>query len=393
VLKIIRHCSTSTLNPPPAGQLLGLATTGVLDVSDSFPLPVNHIFPPHISEDQSRDKDSRDNNTPRRREESFDTAYANAASYTAQVLPRMAELNSDALNGVVGFYTGVRDGVIVGQGGGLVDALVRYQLGSEALQHQNVAAGGKPRTAARLASAGDRRPAGKGVALVYGSCPPPPPTLLSPGRLHPFSNLEKHRRLERKAGHCLSACLPTDRYLHRPPPFRENRCAKVPFLSFRPRDSHVTDPYLPLLHSLADAGLVPGNILREYPVTISRSSLLAALLSTLSTSNVPSYTPLDVPGLGRVGGGAASTTAGGGVGGLTQPLTTLAANFDQAVNVIGNLRYRDRRGKAGQQAAGGQESHVDALKGLAAADGAAKGLSEAAGVGIVRAFGAKAGAE
>jgi translation initiation factor 3 subunit H len=169
VLKIVRHCSTSTLNPPPAGQLLGLATTGILDVSDSFPLPANHIFPPHISEDQQRDKDSRDVNSPRRREEAFDTAYANAVSYTAQVLPRMAELNSDALNGVVGFYTGVRDGVVVGQSGGLVDALIRYQLGSDALQHHHAAPGGKLRTAAKLAAAGDRRPAGKGVALVYGS--------------------------------------------------------------------------------------------------------------------------------------------------------------------------------------------------------------------------------
>jgi translation initiation factor 3 subunit H len=133
-----------------------------------------------------------------------------------------------------------------------------------------------------------------------------------------------------------------------------------------------------LSQSLADASLLPNNILQEYPVTISRSSLLTAFLATLSTSSAPSYSPLDIPGLGK---------------GLEKPLASLSANFDQAVNVIGNLRYRDRRGKTalqGQQQQ--QESYVDVLKGLAAADGAAKGLSEAAGVGVIRAFGARAGA-
>jgi hypothetical protein len=163
VLKIIRHCSTSSLNPPPAGQLLGLATTGVLDISDSFPLPPNHLFPPHISEEQ-RDKESRD--LYRKREDSYETAYANAVSYTAQVLPRMAELNSDATNGVVGFYTGVKDGVVVGQNGALVEALVRYQLGSEGAQQQQAGAG-KLKPGQRFL--GDRRAPGKGVALVYGS--------------------------------------------------------------------------------------------------------------------------------------------------------------------------------------------------------------------------------
>ena len=79
------------------------------------------------------------------------------------------------------------------------------------------------------------------------------------------------------------------------------------------------------------------------------------------------------------------------------------------MNAIGNLRYRDRRG-GGKVSflpfktivlcsnpcdlqATSQDSHLDAIRSLAAADGAAGSLAESAGVTLLRVQGARAATE
>ena len=154
VLKIVRHARQQPSNAQPAGQLLGLDSSGVLDVSDCYPFPPNHIFP------VTEYVDDRDRDHSRTKETSFDTAAANATAYTAQFLPRLAELNADA--NVVGFYATTHDGQTTGHNGSLIEALARYQLGTV-----EAAAAASGKTKAKLAQVEKKGP-GKGVALVYG---------------------------------------------------------------------------------------------------------------------------------------------------------------------------------------------------------------------------------
>jgi translation initiation factor 3 subunit H len=151
-MKIVRHAQqTGPSSSFSAGQLLGLDTAGLLEVSDSYAFPPNHVFP--ISEAS----EERDYNRGRR-EDGFDQAAVNAHNYTAQFLPRLAELNADA--NVVGFYATTSNGQVSGQNGALIEALARYQSGTAS----------EPTTAvAKLrAKAPERKGPGKGIALVYG---------------------------------------------------------------------------------------------------------------------------------------------------------------------------------------------------------------------------------
>lgn len=159
VMKIVRHARQSASAQPSSagssstctGQLLGLDLSGVLNVSDCYGFPANHVLP--VS-DGSDDRDFK------RRDDTFDVAANNAASFTAQYLPRLAECNADA--NVVGFYATTNNGQLVGSNGGLIEALARYQLGPAAAQD---AASTKTRS---RSSASDKRGPGRGVALVYG---------------------------------------------------------------------------------------------------------------------------------------------------------------------------------------------------------------------------------
>lgn len=161
-MKIVRHARQQAAQqtaqsgslPTCAGQLLGIDLQGVLHISDSYGFPPNHIFP-FTDERDDRDRDA----ASRRRDDSYDHAASNAASYTAQILPRLAELNADA--NVVGFYATTSNGQLVGPTGGLVDALARYQLGPTALDSS-------ANLRARARATAEKRGPGRGVALVYG---------------------------------------------------------------------------------------------------------------------------------------------------------------------------------------------------------------------------------
>lgn len=136
--------------------------------------------------------------------------------------------------------------------------------------------------------------------------------------------------------------------------------------------------------SLNENQCIPSKTLKEYPVTITRSSLLTAFLSNLaaptqetaSISNPrqsslpsPTFNPLAIP-----------SVAPGASGSLSLPLQSLLNSFDASLNAIGVLRHKDRRG--GKQ--GGGDSHLEAIKHLSAADGSASALLSATGVSLSR---------
>jgi translation initiation factor 3 subunit H len=153
-MKIVRHAQqVANSGAAAAGQLLGLDTAGLLDVSDCYAFPPNHVFP--VSE-ASEDRDYN-----RRKEDNYEAAAQNALNYTAQFLPRLAEINADA--NVVGFYATTTNGQVSGHNGALIEALARYQIGSTAEPTTTIA---KLR-----AKTAERKGPGKGIALVYGlSC-------------------------------------------------------------------------------------------------------------------------------------------------------------------------------------------------------------------------------
>lgn len=159
-MKIVRHArqqaAQSTSAPPCAGQLLGIDLSGVLHVSESYGFPPNHVFPVADASEERGDREALN----RRKDDSFDHAASNAASFTAQILPRLAELNADA--NVVGFYATTSNGQLVGQNGGLIEALARYQLGPAAAESSS-------NLRARARAVSDKRGPGRGVVLVYGN--------------------------------------------------------------------------------------------------------------------------------------------------------------------------------------------------------------------------------
>ena len=95
---------------------------------------------------------------------------------------------------------------------------------------------------------------------------------------------------------------------------------------------------------LPDSSFVPTNMLRELPVTITRSALLGAFLSSLPSARDNLDTPLlPSPSYDEL---TSASTALGAPGSLTFPLQALNSSFESALNSLGNIRYRDRRQKA-----------------------------------------------
>lgn len=87
--------------------------------------------------------------------------------------------------------------------------------------------------------------------------------------------------------------------------------------------------------SLSENSVVAGNILREYPVTITRSSMLSAFLASLPAEESPAAAEtLALP-----------STATATPGSVSQPLQALLNSFDSSVSALSNLRWTDRRTK------------------------------------------------
>ena len=155
LLKIVRGGS---------GHLLGIDEKGTLLVSDAFALPNGSIFP--AAERAPTDERDRDASF-RRKDDSFDAAFATAHAQASTYLPRIAELGADA--NVVGLFTTTTyaattsaNGQANAPSGALVEALVRYQLGGSV----EGAASGSSAVKPKSTLGRPPRAPGAGVALV-----------------------------------------------------------------------------------------------------------------------------------------------------------------------------------------------------------------------------------
>lgn len=155
LLKIVRGGS---------GHLLGIDEKGTLLVSDAFALPGGSIFPAaERAPTDDRDRDA----SFRRKDDSFDAAFATAHAQASTYLPRLAELGADA--NVVGLFTTTTyaattsaNGQANAPSGALVEALVRYQLGGSV----EGAASGTSAVKPKSTLGRPPRAPGAGVALV-----------------------------------------------------------------------------------------------------------------------------------------------------------------------------------------------------------------------------------
>ncbi|GAA5971112.1 hypothetical protein JCM21900_004568 [Sporobolomyces salmonicolor] len=377
LMKIIKHSREAhTVHPAPpntsnatvtftpaVGQLLGIDSNGTLEISNAFGLPAGTLGG-STSEQQGESR-----------------GVKAATKYSTQLLSRMSDLNADA--SLVGFYTSTNNGQILATGG-FLDALVGAQtsgggIGSGQKTQPAPRPGMGQRPTVQVAS-GEQNKSGKGIALVYDIASATQGAVgLKAYRLSP-AFIEAHR-----AGQFDTA-------------------------------------------GLIEHKLVPSNILEEVPVIIHSNVLLTAFLSTLTTTSptlaAPSFTPLSLP----TPSASSHIPTTSVPAPLTQPLQHLLTALDTHQAHLSTLSFQSRqlardrarlesthpavakrrqeneqRAKEGlpplppteeEVKAGLKEpSRLETMCALAAVEGAAKSLGEATGTGVVRAYGAKAGAE
>ncbi|KAI9604839.1 hypothetical protein H4Q26_002809 [Puccinia striiformis f. sp. tritici PST-130] len=373
VMKIVKHArevALSNASSPASGQLLGIDSAGVLNVSDAFPLPSGSLG----SNAEGEDKQANQKSTAR---------------YTASILPRLSALGADA--NVVGFYCSTVNGQHCATAG-FIETLISMQIGSPPVTNPKTSK--TTATTMRPSASSKIGPGGKGVALVYDLAS------ATEGTVH-----LKAYRLSKE--------------------FIETyKSGKF--------DSQ----------NLANHKLTTSNFLQEIPLTIQSTALLTAFLATLiaptkgtgggdsskvtqgqwgqtsggnSSSKLvdflPSYTPL----------GAASSTCVDSPLSLSESLATTIASIDTHNTALSTLSFqirqlaRDRarldtviskrkldnetRAQQGlpplppsaEEAALKEPSRLESMCALSGVDSAAKKLTEISGLGVVRAYGAKAG--
>ncbi|GAA5982450.1 hypothetical protein JCM11641_006120 [Rhodosporidiobolus odoratus] len=381
LMKIIKHAREAhTVNPAPpntsnatvtftpaVGQLFGVDSNDVLEVSNAFGLPTGTLGGPLGEQDgESRGAKA-------------------AAKYTTQLLSRTADVNADA--SVVGFYTSTNNGQILATGG-FLDALVGAQLSGGGIgsgtKAQAVARPGLGMKQTTQLASGDANKNGAGIALVYDI------TSAAQGSV----GLKAYR---------LSSSF-VEAY----------RAGKFDTAS------------------LIENKLIPSKILEELPVAVHSSALLTAFLSTLTSPAASSSSSISQPTFASLSlptPSASSHIQSAAVPApLTQPLQHLLTALDTHQAHLSTLSFQQRqlarerarlesihpavakrrqeneqRAKEGlaplpltdeETRAGLKEpSRLEAMAALAAVEGAAKSLGEATGMGVVRAYGAKAGAE
>ncbi|KAG0147507.1 hypothetical protein CROQUDRAFT_656073 [Cronartium quercuum f. sp. fusiforme G11] len=342
VMKIIKHARESAAagsSSPAAGQLLGLDSAGVLNVSDAFSLPSGSLVGTTDGEENKGTK--------------------LASRYTSSILPRLSALGADA--NIVGFYCSTINGQHLATPG-FIETLISIQLGSSNLGSKMI---NKP------SNVKSKTLAGKGLAIVYDLASSTQGTV----------QLKAYR---------LS------------PNFVETyRSGKF--------DSQ----------TLADHKLTVTNILQEIPLVIQSSALLTAFLATLLTPNsstplgtcLPSYAPLGLPSSTHSDSPApisdtllavisAIETHNTALSTLSFQSRQLARDRTKLESVISKRKadneIRAQQGlppipPSAEEAALQEPSRLETMCALSGVDGAAKKLSETSGLGIVRAFGAKAG--
>ncbi|GAA5933298.1 uncharacterized protein JCM15063_001276 [Sporobolomyces koalae] len=382
LMKIIKHSreahvvhpappntSNATVTFTPAvGQLLGIDSNGVLEVSNAFGLPAGTLGGSTAETDGAESR-----------------GVKAATKYSTQLLSRMNDLNADA--SVVGFYTSTNNGQILATGG-FLDALVGAQLsgggvGSGQKAQPTPRPGLGQRPAAQLAS-GEQNKSGKGIALVYD------------------------------IASATQGAVGLRAYRASPQFVEAYRAGKFDTAA------------------LIENKLVPSNILEEVPVVVHSNALLTAFLSTLtspsasatSSLSTPSFSPLSLPAPSPSSHVPSTSVPAP----LTQPLQHLLTALDTHQAHLSTLSFQSRqlardrarlessnpalakrRQENEQRAREGlpplppsedeikaglkEPSRLETMCALAAVEGAAKSLSEATGTGVVRAYGAKAGAE
>ncbi|GAA5864790.1 hypothetical protein JCM8547_009234 [Rhodosporidiobolus lusitaniae] len=382
LMKIIKHAreahsvvpappntSNATVTFTPAvGQLFGIDANGTLEVSNAFGLPAGTLGGP-LGEQDGESKGAKA-----------------GAKYTASLVNRLQDVNADA--SVVGFYTSTNNGQVLATGG-FLEALVGAQLSGGGVgsghKAQAVARPGLGMKQTTQLASGSNNKSGTGIALVYDIA----------SATQGAVGLKAYR---------LSASF-VEAY----------RAGKFDTAS------------------LIEHKLVPSKILEEIPVTVHSSTLLTAFLSTLtapsassssSPLSTPSFTSLSLPSPS-----ASSHIQTAAVPApLTQPLQHLLTALDTHQAHLSTLSFQQRqlarertrleqvhpnvakrrqeneqRAKEGlaplpltdeEVRAGLKEpSRLEAMAALAAVEGAAKSLGEATGMGVVRAYGAKASVE
>lgn len=177
VLKILQHASESTISTNAAGFLFGLSLGSRLSISNSFPLPANHLLPGHIttianvnsSAVNSSDEKIKAAKVVSEREREVDNAFKNAKTFIGNYAPRAKELNLDSE--VAGGYFVAKDGMDLLKEGVLVDILVRLHFGSGS----GTGASSQPLAAIGGAAAGQTakyrassRTGRRSIAVVYG---------------------------------------------------------------------------------------------------------------------------------------------------------------------------------------------------------------------------------
>ena len=176
VLKILQHASSSTISTNAAGFLFGLSLGSRLSISNSFPLPGNHLLPSNIttianvtsSAVNSSDEKVKAAKVVSEREKEVDNAFRNAKNFIGNYAPRAKELNLD--NEVVGGYFVAKDGMDLLKEGVLVDILIRLQYGGVATgtSTQSSSAAGSAAVGQTSKYRATARGGKKGVAVVYG---------------------------------------------------------------------------------------------------------------------------------------------------------------------------------------------------------------------------------
>ncbi|GAA5956977.1 hypothetical protein JCM3765_006658 [Sporobolomyces pararoseus] len=383
LMKIIKHSreahvvhpappntSNATVTFTPAvGQLLGIDSNGTLEVSNAFGLPSGTLGGSTAETDGTETR-----------------GVKAAAKYSTQLLSRMNDLNADA--SLVGFYTSTNNGQILATGG-FLEALVGAQLSGGGVgsgqKTQPTPRPGLGQRPVSQVSSGEQNKSGKGIALVYDIA----------------------SAAQGAVG--LKAYRLTSNFVEA---YRAGKFDTA---------------------GLIENKLVPSNILEEVPVTIRSNALLTAFLSTLtSTSSASPASSLSTPSFSALSLPAPSASSHipstSVPAPLTQPLQHLLTALDTHQAHLSTLSFQsrqlardrarlessnpaiakrrqenDQRAKEGlpplppseeELKAGLKEpSRLETMCALAAVEGAAKSLSEATGTGVVRAYGAKAGAE
>lgn len=364
VMKIIKHAREVTLpgfTAAASGQLLGIDSAGVLNISDAFPLPPGSLG----SNVEGEDKQTTQNNISR---------------YTASILPRLSALGSDA--NIVGFYCSTINGQHCATPG-FIEMLISMQIG------------GTPATGTKAAksniSVRSKITGGKGVALVYDLASAGEGTVnlrgyrLSKEFVETYKsgrfdsqNLANHKLtassflqeipLEIQSTALLTAFLAT---LIAPSKTAEQN-SLVSQSSCVQNNTGSTCKLVDFLPSFTPLGL-PSSTYADSPLTLSES--LSATIASIETHNT-----------------ALST--------LSFQIRQLARDRTRLESVITKRKAENEtRAQQGlpplppsaEEAALKEPSRLESMCALSGVDSAAQKLTESSGLGVIRAFGAKAG--